>query len=52
MLPMGSMIRRLLNQSIHPSVAHSTSSTDFQALRLWMSSALYRPLMVSARALS
>jgi hypothetical protein len=43
---------RWLNQSTHSKVAYSTSSRPFQGPRRRMSSALYRPTMVSASALS
>ncbi len=52
MLPMGSRSRRLLNQSTHSRVAYSTLSTVRQGPRLWITSVFYKPLMVSARALS
>jgi hypothetical protein len=51
-LPIGSSRRRLLNQSTHSRVANSTVSKLRHGPRLWMTSALNRPLMVSARALS
>ena len=41
-----------LNQATHSRVANSTASLVFQGPRRWISSALYKPLMVSARALS
>jgi len=37
-----------LNQSTHPAVAYSTSSTVRKGLRGLMSAVLYRPLMVTA----
>jgi len=49
---MGSRIRLLLNQSIQDRVANSTSSALFQGPSLRMTSVLYRPLIVSAIALS
>src|SRR5205823_12134326 len=52
MLPIGSRMRRLLNQSTHSRVAYSTASKDFHGPRLWITSALNRPLMVSASASS
>src|SRR5437762_13045847 len=48
MLPIGSRMRRLLNQSTHSRVAYTTASKDFHGPRLWITSALNRPLMVSA----
>src|SRR5439155_15528550 len=44
MLPIGSRMRRLLNQSTHSRVAYSTASKDFHGPRLWITSALNRPL--------
>jgi hypothetical protein len=41
-----------LNQDTHSRVASSTDSLVFQGARRWISSALYKPLMVSASALS
>jgi len=41
-----------LNQSTHSSVAYSTSSIPFYGPRRRMSSVLYRPIIVSAKALS
>ena len=52
MLPMGFSRRRLLNQSIHSRVANSTALKVRHEPRRWMTSALNRPLMVSASALS
>ena len=52
MFPIGSSRRRLLNQSTHSSAAYSTASKLRQGPRRWMTSALNRPLIVSARALS
>ena len=52
MSPQYSNSRRWLNQSTHSAVAYSTSSTVFHGLRGLISSVLYRPLIVSARALS
>ena len=49
---MGSSSLRLLNQSTHVSVAISTDSKFRQGPRRWTTSVLYRPLIVSARALS
>ena len=49
---MGSNRRRVLNQSTHSRVAYSTVSKLRQSPRRWMTSALNRPLIVSARALS
>jgi len=49
---MGSSRRRVLNQSTHSRVAHSTASKLRQGPRRWMTSALQRPLIVSAKALS
>ena len=40
-----------MNQSTHSSVANSTASKDCHGPRRGMTSALNRPLMVSARAL-
>ena len=40
-----------LNQATHSRVASSTASRFFQGARLWISSALYSPLIVSASAL-
>jgi hypothetical protein len=50
--PIGSRSRRWLNQSTHSRVAYSTWSMPFQGLRRRMSSVVYSPMMVSARALS
>jgi DNA modification methylase len=44
--------RRLLNQSTHSRVANSTASRLRHGPRRWTTSALQRPLIVSARALS
>jgi hypothetical protein len=41
-----------LNQSTHAAVASSTPSTVRHGLRGLINSVLYRPLIVSARALS
>ena len=49
---MGSSSRWWLNQDTHCSVASSSDSLDFQGARRWTSSALYRALMLSAKALS
>src|ERR1700710_202986 len=51
MLPMGSSSRRWLNQSTHSSVANSTASKLRQGPRRWITSALNRPITVSASAL-
>jgi hypothetical protein len=51
MYPMGSSRRWWLNQDAHSRVASSTDSLVFQGARRWINSALYSPLMVSARAL-
>src|SRR3954468_14779113 len=48
---MGSSSRRWLNQSTHSSVANSTASKDRHGPRRWITSALSRPLIVSASAL-
>ena len=48
---MGSRSRRWLNQSTHSKVAYSTSSIPFQGPRRRISSVLYSPMIVSARAL-
>jgi hypothetical protein len=48
---MGSRSRRWLNQSTHSRVAYSTWSMPFQGPRRRISSVLYGPMMVSARAL-
>jgi hypothetical protein len=50
--PIGSRSRRWLNQSTHSRVAYSTWSMPFQGPRRRISSVLYSPMMVSARALS
>jgi hypothetical protein len=47
---MGSRSRRWLNQSTHSRVAYSTSSIPFQGPRRPISSVLYSPMIVSARA--
>ena len=52
MFPIGSSRRRLLNQSTHSRVANSTAAMLRHKPRRWMTSALNRPLIVSARALS
>ena len=44
--------RRVLNQSTHSRVANSTASKERHGPRRWITSALKRPLIVSARALS
>ena len=49
---MGSSHRWLLNQDTHSSVASSNDALVFQGARRWINSALYNPLMVSAKALS
>ena len=49
---MGSSRRRVLNQSTHSRVANSTASKERHGPRRWITSALKRPLIVSARALS
>src|ERR1043166_9086978 len=49
---MGPRRRRLLHQSRPSRVAHSTASTLRQGPRRWIASALWRRLMVLARALS
>src|SRR5215211_1721341 len=49
---MGSSSRRWLNPSTHSSVANSTASRDRHGPRRWITSALSRPLIVSASALS
>lgn len=51
-LPIGSIRRRLLNQSTQLGVAHSTSSRLRQDDRRCITAALHRPLMVSASAFS
>jgi len=48
----GSRNLPLLNQSTHSRVANSTASNFRHGLRRWITSALERPLKVSARALS
>lgn len=48
---MGSSSRWWLNHETHSSVANSTAWRVFHGPRRWISSALYRPLIVSARAL-
>ena len=42
----------LLSQSTHSSVVNSTASPLLHGLRRWITSALQRPLIVSASALS
>jgi len=42
----------LLNHSIHSRVANSTASSDRHGPRLRITPVLYRPLMLSAKALS
>lgn len=49
---MGSSRRRVLNQSTHSRVANSTASKDRHGPRRRITSALNRPLIVSARVLS
>src|SRR5213594_3263858 len=51
-LPIGSSSRRWLNQSTHSSVAYSTASRCRHGPRRWITSVLYRPMIVSANALS
>ena len=48
---MGSRSRRLLNLSTHSRVANSTASKLRHGPRRWTTSALQRPLIVSASAL-
>ena len=48
---MGARRRRLLYQSTHSRVAYSTASKERQGPRLWIASAVNRPLIASARAL-
>ena len=50
--PIGSRIRRLLNQSTHSRVANSTASRLRHGPRVRITSVLYSPMMDSARALS
>lgn len=50
--PIGSRRRRLLNHDTHSSAANSTSSRLRHSPFLWITSALYRPLVVSPKALS
>ena len=52
MFPIDSSSRLLLNQSTQSSVAYSTASIFRQGPRRRITSVLYKPLMVSARALS
>src|ERR671910_1212647 len=52
MFPIGSSRRRLLNQSTHSRVASSMASKLRHGPRRWITSALNKPLIVSARALS
>src|SRR5687768_8372297 len=52
MLPMDSSRRRLLYQSTHSRVANSTLSKERHGPRRYITSALKRPMTVSARALS
>jgi hypothetical protein len=47
---MGSSRRWWLNQDTHSSVANSTAALVFHGARRWINSALYSPLMVSAKA--
>jgi len=49
---MGSSSLWWLNQETHSRVASSTDSLVFHGARRWISSALYKPLMVSASALT
>ncbi|APR93810.1 hypothetical protein PATSB16_04660 [Pandoraea thiooxydans] len=41
-----------MNRCTYCSVASSTDSLFFQGARRWINSALYSPLIVSAKALS
>jgi len=50
--PMGSRSRRLLNQSTHSRVAYTKASRLRHGPRRWITSALYKPLIVSDIALS
>lgn len=52
MYPMGSRSLWWLNQYTHSRVASSSDSLVFHGARQWINSALYKPLMVSAKALS
>jgi hypothetical protein len=52
MSPSGPYSRRLLNQPTHQVVAASTRAMLCQGPRWQISPALYRPVIVSARALS
>ncbi len=52
MFPIGSSRRVWLNQSTHSRVANSTASRLRHGPRRWITSALNKPLIVSARALS
>ena len=49
---MGSSSLWWLNPATHSRVASSKDSLVFQGARRWINSALYSPLIVSARALS
>jgi hypothetical protein len=49
---MGSSSLWWLNQDTHSDIANTTDSRVFQGARRWTISALYKPLMVSARELS
>jgi hypothetical protein len=49
--PIGPRRRRWLNQSTHLRVSHSTASAVLQDGRRWITSALNRPMIVSASAL-
>ena len=51
MYPIGSSRRRLLNQSTHLRVSHSTASADFHGPNLWITYVLNRQIIVSASAL-
>ena len=52
MFAIGSSSRRLLNQSTQPSVSIPTSVMLYQGSSCPITSVLYRPLIVSASALS
>lgn len=52
MPPSGPYRRRVLNQDTHQAVAASTLARVFHGPRRWISSALYKPMIDSARALS
>ena len=49
---MGSSRQRVLNKSTHSRVTNSTASKERYGPRRWITSALKRSLIVSARALS